>query len=401
MPFLMEGISSVVYNKAMKYEMLKKCSVCDVCGGCQYQGMPYEEQLKLKEEKVRKLLGKFCKVNEIIGCDDPYYYRNKVQISFGKDYKGRILAGNYVTSTHTIVPVSDCQIADREANKIFNTVRKLLISFRLSVFDENSMQGLMRHVLVRCSADHEEIMVVLVTGSFNFPRKNDFVKELLKRHPNITTVVQNINNRHTSMVLGDRDIVLYGKGYIVDELCGYSFRLSPQSFYQVNHTQTEKMYKYAIDCLGLTGKETVLDAYCGIGTIGIIMSEMAKEVISVEINKSAIRDAVKNAKMNEISNVSFYCDDAGKFMQKIASEKRRIDVALMDPPRAGADDKFLKSLVRMDPRRIVYISCNPVTQKDNLKFLCNNGYKVDVIQPVDLFAFTQHVECIALLTKTK
>ncbi|MBE6104243.1 MAG: 23S rRNA (uracil(1939)-C(5))-methyltransferase RlmD [Erysipelotrichaceae bacterium] len=383
----------------MDVKMLKKCPVSEACGGCQLQGISYDEQLRLKQTKMEKLLGSFCKVNPIIGCDDPYYYRNKVQISFGKDYKGRVICGNYVASTHTIVPVTDCQIASREANRIFVTVRKLLASFRLSVFDEHSMQGFLRHVLVRTTADNEEVMVVLVTGSPVFPKKNDFIKALLKTHPNIVTVVQNVNNRHTSMVLGDKNIVLYGKGFIEDTLCGYVFRLSAQSFYQVNHAQTEKMYEYAIKCLGLTGKETVLDAYCGIGTIGIIMSQNAGHVIGVEINKAAVRDAIRNARMNEVENIEFHCEDAGKFMQKLATEKRHIDVALMDPPRAGADDKFLGSLVRLKPERIVYISCNPLTQKDNLRYLVRNGYEVKIIQPVDLFAFTQHTESIALLER--
>ncbi len=378
---------------------LPQCPVSEVCGGCQLQGKSYSEQLKWKQEKVNRLFRDIAPVKPIIGADDQYFYRNKSQISFGKDYKNRVLAGNYVESTHVIVPVRECQIADREANAIFNTVIELVSSFRIPVFDEQSMQGVIRHVMVRNSHDHEEVMVVLVTGSPVFPRKKDFLAALLKKHPSITTVVQNINNRHTSMVLGSRNITWFGKGYITDELCGCSFRLSPHSFYQINHAQTEKLYRTAIDLAELTGKETVLDAYCGIGTIGMSASDRCREVIGVELNKTAVKDAVNNARYNNVRDISFVCDDAGKFMEKMKTEGRRSDVVIMDPPRAGSDTRFLSSMAAMQPEKIVYISCNPVTQLRDIKYLMKKGYQPEIIQPVDMFPFTAHVECIALLCR--
>ncbi len=377
---------------------LKQCPASKACGGCQNQGVPYEKQLEMKQKKVEKLLERFGHVNPIIGADNPYNYRNKVQVAFGKE-RGRVFCGNYVPSTHYIVEVKDCQIANNKANKIFNTIKKLAISFKLPIFDENLMKGCLRHVLVRASDTSNQIMVVLVSGTYAFPKKHDFVDALLDKHPEITTVVMSINSKRTSMVLGDKFEVLYGKGYIEDKLMDNTFRISASSFYQVNHEQTEKLYSKAIELAKLNKNETVLDAYCGTGTIGIILSKHVKEVIGVELNKSAVKDAIINAKANGIENIQFVADDAGKFMNKMASDRRKVDVVVMDPPRAGADEQFLSSLVKMGPKKIVYISCNPITQKDNLYYLTKNGYKVKQLQPVDMFPFTDHIEVITLLTK--
>jgi len=380
---------------------LPKCPVSEYCGGCQLQHLSYAKQLELKQQRVEKALGSFGPVEKIDGMDWPYNYRNKVQISYGLDERKRIIAGNYVTSTHMIVPFEECQLASKPANAIFKTVTRLLKSFKLSVFDENTMQGFLRHVLVRTSHDNEEVMVVLVTGSPVFPKKNDFIKALCSAHPEIVTVVQNVNRRRTSMILGDRNTILFGKGYIHDELCGYEFLVSPQSFYQVNHIQTEKLYRYAIEMAKLSGKERLLDAYCGVGTIGIIASSACGHVDGVEINKQAIKDAVKNARMNEIDNISFYCADAGHFMREQTAKKEKYDVVIMDPPRSGSDTAFLSSVVKLAPEKVVYISCNYLTQKRDLNYLTKHGYKVEKIQPVDMFPMTEHVESIALLKSIK
>ncbi len=377
------------------------CKVHQLCGGCQYQGVDYQQQLELKQRKVENLLKPFGRVEKIIGMKNPYYYRNKVQISFGKDYRGNVIAGNYVTSTHTIVPVKNCQIANEEANKIFNTFIRLVKSFKLSVFDERSLRGFIRHVLVRTSNDNEEIMVVIVTGTEVFPKKRDFINALLKEHPNIVTIVQSVNNRHTSMVLGNKNIVLYGKGYIDDELCGLTFRLSATAFYQVNHQQTEVLYNEAKRLANPQGNEVVIDAYCGIGTIGMTLASSVKEVLGVEINAKAIRDARSNAKLNNVNNISFVAEDAGKYMQQLAYEKKKIDIVIMDPPRSGADNKFLYALTKLSPQKVVYISCNPVTLADNLRYLTKHSYKVEHIQPVDMFPFTEHVETVVLLGNQK
>jgi 23S rRNA (uracil1939-C5)-methyltransferase len=261
------------------------------------------------------------------------------------------------------------------------------------------MKGFLRHVLVKRGFATNEIMVVLVTGVINFPSKNAFTKELLKIHPEITTIVQNVNNKFTSMILGDREEVLFGNGYIEDVLCGNRFRISPKSFYQINPVQTEVLYGKAIEFAELKGTERVIDAYCGIGTIGLIASKNVKELIGCEVNADAIKDAKINAKINNITNAKFICADAGEFMLRMKEAKEKADVVFMDPPRAGSDRKFLSSVIALSPEKIVYISCNPETQQRDLFYLTKNGYKVKKIQPVDMFPYTNHVETVVLLQK--
>ncbi len=375
------------------------CPVSRKCGGCQLMNMTYEEQLRYKQAKVVKLLSGFHRVNSIIGMEAPFHYRNKVQAAFGRTRGGEIISGVYQSSTHNIVKTDSCLIEDKKADEIILTIRKLVKSFKLTVYDEKNGRGFLRHVLVKRGFTTNEIMVVLVTGTSVFPSKNAFVKELLSLHPEITTIVQNINNKFTSMVLGDKETVLFGKGYIEDILCGCRFRISPKSFYQINPVQTEVLYGKAVEFAGLTGKERVIDAYCGIGTIGIVASKSAGEVIGVEVNPDAVRDAKVNAKINDIENISFYCADAGEFMVSMKEQGEKCDVLFMDPPRAGSDKKFLSCAVSLAPEKIVYISCNPETQQRDLYYLIKNGYKVKKIQPVDMFPYTNHVETVVLLIK--
>ena len=376
-----------------------KCNISKKCGGCQFQGIPYKEQLKKKQKKEQSLLGAYGKVCPIIGMENPYYYRNKVHAVFDRDRKGNIISGIYEEGTHRVVPVENCLIEDEKSQEIIRTIRGMLKSFKIRTYDEDTGYGLLRHVLIRRGFSTGEIMVVLVTGSPIFPSKNNFVKALRKEHPEITTIVANVNNRNTSMVLGDKQQILYGKGYIEDVLCGKTFRISSKSFYQVNPVQTEVLYNKAIEFAGLTGKERVIDAYSGIGTIGMVASDHAGEVISVELNGDAVRDAVFNAKQNKVKNIRFYKEDAGDFMVKMASHKEKADVVFMDPPRAGSDKKFLDSLLRLKPKKIVYISCNPETLARDLKHLTGNGYSVRQIQPVDMFPSTGHIETVVLIQR--
>ena len=380
-------------------EKVTKCSVSKKCGSCQYQGVPYKEQLAAKQKRMKKLLGKFANVKPIIGMDDPFYYRNKVHAVFDRDKKGNIICGTYEAKTHKVVPIEECMIEDRISQEIIRTIRDMLKSFRIKTYDEDTGYGLLRHVLVRRGFFTDEIMVVLVIGSPIFPSKNNFVKALRKKYPQITTVVLNVNDKKTSMVLGERDIVIYGKGYIRDTLCGCTFRISPQSFYQVNPVQTEILYKTAIEYAGLGRKETVIDAYCGIGTIGLVAAKRAKNVIGVELNPDAVRDARINAKENKITNARFYQGDAGEFMENMAENGEHADVVFMDPPRTGSDKKFMSSVIKLNPSRIVYISCGPETLARDLEYLTKHGYDVRKIQPVDMFSFTDHCENICLLTK--
>lgn len=379
------------------------CPVYKKCGGCQLQNLSYQNQLEFKQNKVEKLLKHFAKVEPIIGMENPYHYRNKVQAAFYTDRRGKIISGVYQSGTHHVVGIDSCQTEDITADKIIVAVRKLLPSFKLTTYNEDTHKGFLRHVLVKRGFATNQVMLVLVTGTPVFPSKNNFVKAITKQFPEITTVVQNVNPYNTNLVLGDNEKVLYGKGYIEDILCGCRFRISPKSFYQINPVQTEVLYGKAIEFADLKGNETVLDTYCGIGTIGIIAAKSgAGKVIGVELNGNAVRDAIVNAKANNLKNIRFYKGDAGEFMFEVSQESEKPDVVFMDPPRAGSSEKFLKSLIKMSPKKVVYVSCNPETLSRDLEFLlANSKYKAEKIQPVDMFPHTAHIETVVQLVRKK
>ena len=389
----------------MKYN----CPYDKKCGGCNLLKHDYAEQLKIKKAALAKLLAPYGRLTEVIGMDEPLHYRNKVHAVFTTDRKGNVISGVYEEGTHKVVAVDNCLIENEKADEIIATIRKLIPSFKLKVYDEDRRTGLFRHVLIRTAHSTGQIMVVLVLSSTMFPSKNNFVKALLKEHPEITTIVMNINDKRTSMVLGDREQTLYGKGYIEDVLCGNTFRISPKSFYQINSVQTEILYNKAIEFAGLTGNETVIDAYCGIGTIGITAaSYMAGQaggkggnVIGVELNTDAVKDAIANAKRNNMDNIRFYCDDAGKFMTRMAANGQHADVVFMDPPRSGSDETFLNCVAKLAPKKIVYISCGPDTLARDLRVLKKKGYRVEKMVGVDLFPMTGHVETVVLLSQQK
>jgi len=374
---------------------LKKCPVSKYCGACQYQGIEYDKQLAIKQEKIEQLFPNY-QVNKIIGGDNQYFYRNKSQMSFAKDRKGHIYMGNYVTSTHQIVDIDNCQLVNKIGNDIFNTIKRLVIKYHISIYDEIIHKGFLRHVLIRNSYDDKQFMVVLVCGHSRFDKKDLFIKELLKIHPIIKTIILNINNARTSMILGKKDIILYGKGYIEDKLFDKTYRISNSCFFQINHDQCEKLYTNAIDLANIKKDDIVLDAYCGIGTITLQLAQKAKMVTGVEINKRSIEDAIKNAKRNKIDNVEFYADDASLFMKKALKQKKEYDLLFVDPPRNGLDNNFIYSLIKLRPNKIVYISCNPYTQKDDINKL-KRYYDIKLIQPVDMFPLTDHIESICLL----
>lgn len=394
-----QGKNASVQAEAKTERKKSLCPHFKTCGGCQYLDMPYEKQLEHKKKEVSDLLRPFCKVEEIIGMDDPFHYRNKVHAVMARDRKGHIISGVYKEGTHTVLPVETCLIENKKADEIIGTIRELLPSFKMKVFDEDTGYGFLRHVLVRTAHATGEIMVVLITASPVFPSKNNFVKALRKIHPEITTVVQNVNGRDTSMVLGEKEHVLYGPGFIVDVLCGKKFRISSKSFYQINPVQTEKLYNLAIEAAGLTGKETVVDAYCGIGTIGIVAASAAKEVIGVELNRDAVRDAVTNAKVNGEKNIRFYNNDAGKFMVQMASQNAHADVVFMDPPRSGSTEEFMDAVAILNPDRVVYVSCNPETLARDLAYFKKKGYRAEKAWAVDQFPMTGHCETVCLLSR--
>ncbi len=374
------------------------CPVAKKCGGCRYTDTPYPEQLKIKQKRVGQLLREFGKVKPIIGMDEPAHYRNKVHAVFDFQKGKGIVSGIYQEKSHRVVPVEDCLLEDERAGEIIQSVRGLARSFKMKAYDEDSGYGLLRHVLVRVGHVTGEIMVVLVLGSPILPSKKNFVNELCKLHPGITTILINVNNKRTSMVLGEKEQVIYGKGYIEDVLCGKRFKISAKSFYQVNSVQTEILYGKAAQYAGLTGKETVVDAYCGIGTIALSVSEQAGRVIGVEMNRDAVRDAVANARSNRIKNVDFYQNDAGRFLTQMAEAGEKVDVVFMDPPRSGSTKEFLDALIRIRPKRVVYISCEPETLARDLKYLtANSAYRMAEATPVDMFPFTEGIEVITKL----
>ncbi len=375
------------------------CPKRKLCGGCQMMHLPYEEQLRRKQARLMALLGKYCRVEPILAMAHPYHYRGKVQAAFGTDGRGRIISGVYQSGSHRIVSVDDCLLEDETADRIITDIRRMMPRYKMTAYDERRAQGFLRHVLVRRSASTGEVMTVLVAASPVFPLQKPFVAALREKHPEITTIILNINDAFTPLVLGKREKTLYGPGYIEDELCGLRFRISAASFYQVNPAQTQRLYETAIGFAGLTGRERVLDAYCGTGTIGLAASGQAASVAGVELNRDAVRDAIGNAKRNGVKNAWFTCADAGEFMQRAAREGERCDVVFMDPPRAGASDQFLSALLTLSPGRIVYISCNPETLARDLGVLTGGGYRVRRVQPVDMFPHTEHIETVVLMSR--
>ncbi len=375
------------------------CPAAKKCGGCQLQNMSYAEQLSYKQKKVERYIGGFCKVNPIIGMENPLNYRKKVQAAYFTGRGRKILAGVYQSNSNSITPVDKCMIQSTAANKIIETIRKMLPDYKLEPFDLRSGRGNLRHVLIREGAESGQIMVVLVTASPIFQLKKHFTNELVRRHPEITTVIHNVNKDYDGLMLGSFETVLYGKGWIEDSLCGLKFRISSRAFYQINPPQAQVLYEKAIEYAGLTGKERVADAYCGVGTIGLIASKNAKQVWGVESNRDAIRDAISNSKGNNIKNVRFVTADAGEWMENLADAGETLDVVFLDPPRAGCSREFLDALVRLNPERVVYVSCNPETQARDLRVLKNAGYRAVEATPVDMFPFTNHVECVVRLCR--
>lgn len=389
-------------NQNKKQQLNKQiCPYSKSCGGCKYIDGEYKESLKKKQATVERLIGKYCTVKQILGMKNPYHYRNKVNAAFARTRKGQIVSGMYEAKSHQVVNIDSCLIEKEVADSIIRDIRDLAKSFKIQIYNEDTGYGLLRHVMVRVGHVTGQVLVVIVLRSPVMPSKNNFAKALRKLHPEITSIVLNVNDKNDSMVLGKRDIPIYGRGYIEDELCGLKFRISPQSFYQINSEQTEKLYKKAISLAMLNGNERVIDAYCGIGTIGMVASKQAGEVIGVELNKDAVRDAINNAKANGIKNIRFVCDDASDFMVKMAAAGEKADVVIMDPPRAGSTEVFMKSVIKLSPQRVVYVSCNPETLSRDLEFFTKNGYVAESAWPVDMFCFSEHVETVVLMSKVK
>ena len=373
------------------------------CGGCPLLGLPYADQLKQKEDAVRALVGRYGPVAPIRGMETPYHYRNKVISTFAPGPGGKLTSGIYAAHSHKVLPVESCLLHDEVLDTVMQAVRAAANRCRYQPYNEDKGTGLLRHCLLRRGVATGQVMVVLVTAQPLLPGAKNFVKALLeeagKRNVPVTTVVQNFNPRQTSVVLGEAEKVLYGKGFILDTLCGKTYALSPRSFYQVNPLQTAVLYGLAVEAAQLTGKETVLDAYCGIGTIGLTAADKAKALVGVELNRDAVRDAIGNARHNGVKNARFFAADATEWIKEAAAAGQKADVIFMDPPREGSTPAFLDSVARMAPQRVVYVSCNPETMARDLAILTRKGYKAEGFTPVDMFPQSAHCETVCALSK--
>ena len=381
--------------------------VCDVarqCGGCQLQAMAYSQQLEFKRNKVKnnlKRIGGFQEIEvlPVIGMEHPWRYRNKTQVPFGMDKTGNIVAGFYAGRTHSIIDHEDCLLAPEINRKIIEIIKNYMKQYKIRPYDEKSQQGIVRHVLIRQGYTTGEIMVCLVINRKSLPRAEQLVEQL-KQIPGMTSISYNINCENTNVILGETVVTLYGPGYITDFIGTIQYQISPQSFFQVNPIQTEKLYETALKYAGLTGNEIVWDLYCGIGTITLFLAQKAKMVYGVEIVEPAIQDARKNAEINQIQNAEFYVGRAEDILpEKYKKEQIKADVIVVDPPRKGCEQTLLETILQMQPKRIVYVSCDSATLARDLKYLCKEQYQVEKIQPVDMFPEGVHVETIVLLQR--
>lgn len=373
---------------------MKYCPSAKKCGGCRNIHEPYENSLAFKQDKVNKLYaGK--KVERIIGMEDPYHYRHKIYASFSQTRDGRIIAGMYEENTHRLIDSRMCLIQHARANAILQTICTVATDMKLEAYDEDRGTGTLRHAYLRVSHASQEVLVVIVIGSKDLPGSRSFVQKIVSAHPEIRTVILNWNRENTSMILGPKDKVLYGKGYIEDEIAGMVFRISAHTFYQVNPVQTEVMYSTALQYAQLKKTDTVLDMCCGIGTISLLAARKARYVLGVEVNPKSIQDAGKNAVRNHIRNAEFLAMDGEEFIHELLDTP---DVVFLDPPRSGFSGSFMQALEKLGPQKIVYVSCNPVTQARDLKVIESN-YRIEKIQPVDNFPFTSELECIVSLTR--
>ena len=379
------------------------CPLFGKCGGCDYVNETYDYELMMKWLREDKLLGRYGRVEKVLSSPSLTGYRCKVQAVCGRDRDGKFITGQYRKGSHHLFPIRSCSLEDGMATAVLQTVRQMATRFSISPFDEDRGTGDLRHILIRTGWKTRETMVVLVTAKKDFPHKDDFVSAIHQKNPNVVTVVQVINNEKTSMVIpkDSEEIILWGKGYIVDNLCGLDFRISAKSFYQVNPEMAERLYEIAMNMARLRPTDTVIDAYCGTGTIGLVAaSRGVKEVIGIESNPDAVKDAKRNAEANGISNARFIVDDASKWLKSAQKEGQKCDVLFLDPPRAGSSEEFLAAAGRMEPEVIVYISCNPETLARDLRYIVRFlPYKVLGIQPVDLFPGSESIETVVLLSR--
>lgn len=379
------------------------CSVYEQCGGCQLQHLSYAGQLAMKQQQVKDALMRIghldVEVLPVIGCNDPWNYRNKMQFPAAMDGEGLLQLGCYATASHSVVDTDSCMIQKAANNEVLLTVRKWMQCFGITAYDEKTGKGLVRHVMSRVGVHSGEVMAVLITSAYDIPHKKELVEWLKKYVPGLVSVVQNINKKKTNIIMGDKTRVIYGQSTIKDSLGVLNFNISAQSFFQVNSEQAEKLYNTALEYAALNGTETVVDVYCGTGTISLYLARHARQVYGIEIVAPAIADAKKNAELNNCQNAEFILGDAAVELPKLLATGIQPDVVLVDPPRAGCEEKVLAAIAEVGPERVVYVSCNPASLARDLAYMEEHGYKTTIVQPVDMFSMTSHVENVALLSK--
>ena len=388
--------------KKSPYRTNLDCSSYRRCGGCNIRHIDYKNTLNLKREIVQNLVNKTLqdkiKVENTVGMENPYNYRNKAQYPIGKNKEGKAIVGVFANRTHEIIEFEECKIQTKISQEIAKTIIQYINENKISVYDEKTRKGIFRHLIVKYGMKTNEVMCIFVINGDKFKGEEKLVESLKSKFPNIKTIVKNINKKNTNVILGEKNIVLYGNGYIQDKLGEYTFNISAMSFYQINPVQTEKLYNLAIEGAELNQKEIVFDLYCGIGTIGIFASKYVKKVYGIEIVKEAIEDAKENARINGIDNIEFTAGDVEKNLQELIYDKKiEPDVVFVDPPRKGLDVNTVNNLLKIKPQKIVYVSCNPATLVRDLQML-ENIYDIKKITPVDLFPFTSHVECVTVLS---
>lgn len=388
--------------KPSPYRILNGCPYQKECGGCQFMHMSYEYEIEQKKKFLNSLFQGIKNIPEIevISTYEAHHYRNKSQMTYKLSKTKKVVCGFYEEYSHRLITVEDCMLQSKASNKIIKELNQVLSKHKIRPYDEATRTGVLRHVLIRYGFQTKELMLVLVTNGEIFPGRGNVIKDLLKLNLNITTIVQNYNARDTSIVLGDKNKVLYGPGFIYELVGEYKFKISPNSFFQVNSLGMKKLYSLAINQTQIKKTDIVIDAYCGVGTISIFASKYAKEVIGVELNKQAVMDANMNAKINQIKNVSFVCDDATNYITNAAKNRVKLDCLIMDPPRDGSTPQFINAIGYLKPRTVIYISCNPLTLKRDLN-LFKEFYQIKSILGYDNFPRTKHIEVITLLELKK
>ena len=404
---ILKVLSSYAFGKVI--EIIKKsenrvesdCSTYKRCGGCNLRHIKYSETLKLKRNIVQSLVNKTLsskiEVEETLGMENPYHYRNKAQYPIGIDKKGNPVIGVFANRTHEIIPIEKCLIQDEQTEEIAKYILEYIKENHISIYDENTRSGLIRHIVTKIGKKSNEIMCVIAINGEDIPNENMLVEELTNKFPNVKTIVKNINKKNTNVILGEKNVIIYGDGYIKDTLDSLVFKISPLSFYQVNPIQAEKLYKIGVESAEISKDDIVFDLYCGIGTISLFMAKYAKKVYGIEIVNEAVRDAIENAKINDIQNTEFIAGDVEKVLDNLIKERKIFpDIVMVDPPRRGLDNVSIQNILNIRPKKMVYISCNPATLVRDLKFF-EEDYDIKSIKPVDMFPFTSHVECVSML----